>query len=262
MNASMLEMLVNVLGCLELAAVSVLCVRKLPFRRSIAPVFFLFAMVSYLISTAYWAAYDLLLPDTRMPFAANEFGEIGLFLLLASMLNAVFRGRFAFARWETLCAAIFAAASVVLWIAWSGEWLEDVLVGVSFGDLLCVCARSLKQSKALSGIEWRLLGLLVLLLLLLQGGTFFLPSALAAAADYGAYGVLFFIQLYALGKTIRAIRRKQDPALLTALAVSCFAWAISTMYMSAGFFYVAAQICTLIAPVLMLIALQREEAIQ
>lgn len=262
MNVALLEMLVNIFGCLELAAVCALCVRKLPFRRSIAPVFFTFAMVSYLISSAYWVAYDLLRPGTRMPFAANEFGEIGLFLLLASTLNAVFRGRFAAAGREMLCAGVFAAASVALWIAWSGEWLEDILVGVCLGYLLCVCTRSLKQSEALSGREWRLLGLLVLLLLLLQGGTFLLLPGLAAAADYGAYGVLFFILLYALGKTILAIRRKRDPATLTALAVSCFAWAISTLYMSAGLFYVAAQICALIGPALMLIALQREEAVR
>ena len=210
MNTSVPEMLLSILGSLELAAVIVLCVRRLPFRRSIAPVFFTFAA----------------------------------------------------ARVEMLCAGVFAAASVALWIAWSGEWLEDILVGFCFGYFLCVCACSLKQSGALSRTEWRLFGLLVLLLLLLQGGTFFLPPVPAAAADYAAYGVMFFVMLYALGKTILAVRRKIDPAALFALSASCYAWAESTMYMSAGLFYVAAELCSLICPALLFIALRREEELR
>ena len=99
MSSTLLEMLPILLGSLELTVLIVLCLRSFSFRRSIAPVFFTFGLASYLISNVYWVAYDLLRPETRMPFAANEFGEIGLFLLLASTLNTVFRGRFAAARW-------------------------------------------------------------------------------------------------------------------------------------------------------------------
>lgn len=260
MSSTLLEMLPILLGSLELTVLIVLCLRSFSFRRSIAPVFFTFGLASYLISNVYWVAYDLLRPETRMPFAANEFGEIGLFLLLASTLNTVFRGRFAAARRETLCAALFAAASAALWIGWSGEWVEDILVGLCFGYFLCVCARSLKQSEALSRTEWRLLGGLTALLLLLQGGTFFLPGPWASAADHAAYGFLFFTLLYALGKTLLALRRRRDPAALTALSFSCFAWTESTLYMSAGIFYVEAEVLLLVCLPLMLVALRREEA--
>lgn len=260
MTAVTLELLPILVGSLELTILIVLCIRELPLRRSMAPVFFTFALISCLFSNLYWVAYDLLQPETRMPFAANEFGEIGLFLLMASTLSAVFRGRFAAALWEMLCTALFAAVSVAFWIGWSGEWLQDILSGFCFGYFLCVCVRSLKQSDALSETEWWLLGVLAALVLLLQGGTFRLTGVWKTAADYGAYGILFSVLLYALGKTLRSMRRRQDPVRQTALSFACFAWTESTLYMSAGIFYVAAEVVLLVCLPLMLIVLRREEA--
>ena len=237
-----------------------ICLRKLSFRRSMAPVFFTFALVSGLMSSLYWLAYDLLRPELRMPFAANEFGEIGMFLLAAATLNAVYRSRFSAARREMLCAALFAAASTVLWILWSGEWVEDILTGLCYGYLLCVCARSLKLSGALSRREWRLLAGFAAALLALQGLTFVLPAPWSAAADWGAYAVMFTVLLYGFGKLVHVLLRGKDPRAQFALAPSVWIWAIGTMYMSAGLFYLAAQLAFICSVPLMLVALRREEA--
>ena len=260
MELSTLQNLLSILSCVELTVLIAISVGRLSFRRSMAPVFFTFALVSLLMSGLYWLAYDLLRPDTRMPFAANEFGEIGGFLLLASALNAVFRGRFADARREIVCAAVFAAASTTLWIGWSGEWVEDVLVGLSFGYYLCVRVRSLKQSGALSRLEWRALGVLALLLLLLQGMTFVLPEPWPSGADYGAYAVMFSVLVYGLIKLIHTLRRGRDAAAQFALVAAVWAWSVSTMYMSTDFFYLAAVLSYLCCTPLMLVALHREEA--
>lgn len=260
MELSFLQIPLSILNCIEYAVLIALCVRRLSFRRSMAPVFFTFAIVSLLMSSLYWLAYELLRPEIRMPFAANEFGEIGGFLLLASALNAVFRGRFAAARLEIVCAAVFSVACTALWIGWSGEWIEDVLVGLSFGYYLCVCVRSLKQSDALSVPEWRLLGGVAGLLLLLQGLTFVLPAPWSSYADYGAYAVMFSVLLCSLVKLIRTLRKGQDPAAQFALAAACLGWSVSTMYMSADLFYLAALMSYMLCVPLMLIALRREEA--
>ena len=260
MDLVLLEKLILVLGVVLNTCVIVICARSLSLRRSMAPVFFTFARVSNLMSALYWLAYNLLRPDMRMPFAANIFGEIGLFLLLAAALNAVFRGRFGAARREVLCTAFFAAASTALWIAWSGRWVEDVLVGLCFGYYLCVCVRSLKQSGVLSAHEWGLLGGLAAVLLLLQGLTFVLPEPWRKAADWMAYAVMFGILIGMLVKLIRSLLLKREAAGLFALSISCSAWAVSTMYMSAGLFYVAAELLWIVALPLSLIALRREEA--
>ena len=238
----------------------VICVRSLSFRHSMAPVFFTFALVSNLMSLLYWLAYDLLRPDARMPFAANEFGEIGSFLLLASTLNTVFRGRFAQARREIFCTGLFAAASAALWIAWSGEWLQDILVGLSFGYLLCVCVRSMKQAAVLSRREWRLLGTAAALLLLLQGLTFALPEPWNGRVDYAAYAVMFLVLAWGFRRLIPTLLRREDPYAQLGLALFCWCWAVSTMYMSSGGFYLAANFASVCCTPLALLALHREEA--
>ena len=260
MDYVLLQKLVIVLGIINNSVLIVICLRKLSFRKSMAPVFFTFALVSGLMSSLYWLAYDLLRPEVRMPFAANEFGEMGLFLLVAASLNAVFRSRFSAARREMLCTAFFVAASTLFWFLWSGEWVEDIMTGLCFGYFLCVCARSLKLSRALSRREWVLLAGLAALLLVLQGLTFLLPAPWSAAADYCAYAVMFTVLIYGFIKLLRAVLRGGNPRGQFALAASVWAWSISTMYMSADPFYLVAQLGFLGAVPLMLVALRREEA--
>ena len=260
MDYALIQKLLIILGIMSNCVMIGFCLRKLSFRRSMAPVFFTFALVSQLMSGLYWLTYELLRPERRMPFAANEFGECGTFLLLAAALNAVFRGRFSAARREMLCTAFFVAVSTLFWFLWSGEWVQDILTGLCFGYFMCVCARSLKLSRALSRREWRLLAGFAAALLALQGLTFLLPAPWSTAADYCAYAVMFTVLIYGVGKLIRALVRGGNPRGQFALAVSVWAWSVSTMYMSADPFYLAAQVAFLGTVPLMLIALRREEA--
>lgn len=261
MDSELLQKLMIGVCVLEYAVLIAYCVRRLSFRSSMAPVFFTFALVSNLMSSLYWLVFALLRPETRMPFAANEFGEIGAFLLLASSLNAVFRGRFAAARKTVVCAAFFAAASTALWIGWSGEWVEDMLIGFSFGYFLCVCVRSMKQSDALSRWEWRLLGGFAAGILALQGlTTFLLPEPWKTFADYAAYAVMFTMLICAMIKLIRTMVRKENPAAQFSLAASFLACCISNMYMSEGVFYLAALPFYMVSMPLVYVALRREEA--
>ena len=120
---------------------------------------FLFAMVSLLLVHAYWLSYTLMHPEIRMPFAANEIGEISVFLLLSAMMDSVFREIKVSAKREIIFTIFFSAASVALWIVWTGEWIQDIIDGAAFGYFLCVCVRALKQSNALKKIEWRVPGI-------------------------------------------------------------------------------------------------------
>ena len=100
-------------------------------KRDARTVLFAFAVASVLLSNLYWLAYDILRPGTRMPFAANEIGEWALFLLLGAAVRT--QPEAPSAKREVFCAALFTAANVALWIAWSGEWIQDILTGAAFG---------------------------------------------------------------------------------------------------------------------------------
>ena len=169
MSASLSASLFTILNTAVLLVVIFRAARLIESSgRSMTAVFFTFAAVSLLVSNLYWIAYDLMRPGTRMPFAANELGEWAAFLLLSTSLLCALRERFGEAGKEMLCAGAFVAASTVLWIAWSGEWIQDILTGAAFGYFLCMLAAQIRYTEAFPAWEWRLLGVFCPLLIAAQ----------------------------------------------------------------------------------------------
>ena len=229
-------------------------------RRGSKPIttaLFAFAVISFMLSLAYWLVYSLIRPEGRMPFAANEIGEIAWFLLLAAVLESIFHDNHVAAKKEIAFAILFTAASVALWIGWSGEWVQDIIVGFAFGYLLCVCVRALKQSGALRKNEWILLGLSCGLIILGQAGTFFVSEAVKQPLDYFCYALMFSLLLCFFAKRI-AMAKFTDTKATLAMSFSIYVFSASTLYMSSGWFYMAALVLSLATLPLMLIALRRE----
>ena len=240
-----------------LAAVLLAALRLLSAARgALRIVFFCFAVACLLFSDLYWLAYGLLRPETRMPFAANEICEWSSFLLLGAALKAAPPARSVSARWEMLGAALFTAACTALWIAWSGEWLQDLLTGLCFGWFLVRLAARMKGNGTLSRRAWRLAGLICTVLAAAQAATFFVPETVSAALDLCCYGLLFAGNAFLLTKAVLALRRGEDvcPAFLA------FAWTITTLYMSSGTYYLAAVLLSTLCFPLMLLALRKEAA--
>ena len=59
--------------------------------RQLPAVFLSFCYTLWLLSDIYWVIYDLIRPDQRMPFAANEIGEAATILMMAATVNSVSR---------------------------------------------------------------------------------------------------------------------------------------------------------------------------
>ncbi len=248
---------------LLIAVVSILLVRsaRLVARRgdSAAALFFLFAHISLIINDLYWVAYDILRPDVRMPFAANEFGEAAIFLLLGSGMAAVFRDRYAVDdRREGICAVIFAFASAGLWIAWSGEWVQDLMAAPVHAYFLYVTAVSLKRADALTRRGWSILGGASLALILMQTAIFFVPEDLKKMLDLACYLLMFSVQAMLMLKAGRAIAGAAPTKKQLALSMAAMAWAVSTVYMSDGYWYVAGLLCEAVCMSAIEISLERE----
>lgn len=227
-------------------------------KRSLRMVFFAFAVACALLSSFYWLAYDILRPGTRMPFAANEIAEWAMFLLLGASLRLEPKPRLTV--WEALGAALFAAANAALWIAWSGEWLEDILTGTVFGYFLCCLVARIKQEDAFAAWEWRLLGASCLVLLAAQTATFLAPEPLRRPLDLFCYFLLFAVAAWLLLGAARALRGSGRDAAAVGRAFAVYAWMIVTMYMSADGFYTAAMVLDTLSLPMMLLALRKEAA--
>lgn len=221
-------------------------------------VFFSLAIACILLTDLYWLSYDILRPEVRMPFAANEFGEWALFLLLGAALSSGHPIRFQEAGTELLCTVLFAAANVGLWIGWSGEWVQDVLTGLSVAYFLCALVSQIKQEHAFSRTDWRLLGLLCTILIAAQTATFFVPEGARRKLDLCCYLLLFAAAAVFLFRAARSILKDTDPAQGVCHAFAAFAWVIITMYMSEGTFYPVSFALSAICFPLMYLALKKE----
>lgn len=221
-------------------------------------VFFTLAAACILLCDLYWLAYDILLPDVRMPFAANEIGECALFLLLGAVLNSGKPLRFREAKREMLCAAWFSAANTALWIAWSGEWVQDILTGLAFAYFLCALVSQIKAEELHSVSRLRVLGILCVFPILGQTAAFFVPGSIQRALYLLCYIFLFAVLLYLLVKAIRAVRKDVDPTRGVYDTFTAFAWVVVTMYMSEGVFHAAAYGLSAICFPLMFLALKKE----
>ena len=74
------------------------------------------------------------------------------------------------------------------------------------------------------------------------------------------YALMFLVLAWGFRRLIPALLRRADPYAQLALPLFCWSWAVSTMYMSADFCYLAASFFSVCCTTLALIALRREEA--
>ena len=251
------EVIFPIILAATLLIMLILMARMLLSKRHLLVVaFFALAAACFLFSTLYWIAYDLLRPDVRMPFAANEICEWALFLLTASSLRAAFPKGLLF---KTACipAALFAAANAALWIAWSGEWVQDILTGLSLGWFLCVLLSCLLQCGAFSRAEWIALGAVSVLLITAQTMTFLLPGA-AQIFDTIGYVILFSVDVWFIVKTIRSVKKGDDPQRGLCLSFAAWGWSMIAMYMSGGWFYDAALLVATLCFLLIYLAISKE----
>ena len=220
-------------------------------------VLLLFALISLLVNDLYWIAYEALRPDVRMPFAANEFGEAAFYLLFCSAVSAVFRDR-GEGRTEGIWAAVFALASVGLWIAWSGEWVQDLMAAPVHVYCLYVTAVSLKRGDALAPREWRLWGGAAAALIAMQTAIFFVPGGLKSSLDLACYLLMFSVQAVLIVKAVRAIGSGLPAKTQLALSLGAMVWSVSVVYMSAGYWYVAGLLCEAVSMSAVQISFERE----
>ncbi len=201
--------------------------------RSIIAVFFTLSTCSMFLSYIYWLTYELLRPDIRMPFAANEVGEMAINLLLASILVTVFGSNRIDSYKEAVFGIAFQMACILLWIGWSGEWIQDIFSGLIMCYLVYVTVKALVISEAFSKAEWQFQGISLSILAILQGLTFVFEGKVHETLDVICYVIIFMIGIFYGYKTIKAAVNKVDCRILLSLSCVSFIYGLNAMYMSA-----------------------------
>ena len=225
--------------------------------RSLTAVFLTFLFAMWLLTDLYWVIYDFMRPDRRMPFAVNEIGEASLFLLMPAILGTVVHYRMLSVSKQAMGAVLFIACNVALWIAWSGEWVQDILIGAVFTYFCCTTACSLKALRLMTKKEWIGLGIGCTLLILWQSGTFFTEPPLKSALDTGSYLLLTAGVVYWIYKLFVARKQQVSSKAMLCLVLALTCWTLTAKYMSSGIWYSAFLIVETLAQFLMYLSVRK-----
>ncbi len=222
-------------------------------------VFYAFGCIASLISGLYWVAFTVLREGQRMPFAANELGEAASYLLYGAAIASFCPVSFRKAGKEALLSILFSAGSAALWIAWSGEWIQDTVFGLPYAYFLFMAVAAMKKNHVFSEKEWAAAGLISFGLLIGQAAVIIAQGSLHVLLDRLCYAVMYLSLFLLAVKTVRLIREKTDPSVLLSMGFGLYGWMSSCIYMSEGWHYVVMQCFELFTIILLLYAVSRRE---
>ena len=215
------------------------------------PFFFMLAMAGFLLSNLYWIAYDVLKPDTRMPIAANEIGECAMILLLSAGLDVVLKDKKKIPG-EIVFTFLFIGANIALWIAWSGEWLQDILFGIPYIYFLGLLLRGIRSRGVLTWKELWFAAVMGCTVLVLQIPLLFMKGNLFEFIKVVCFAVMFTLMAW-LG--VKSFRSKDYFMTLT-----FFLWTELAMFLCPEPYYQLAFLANIIVLPMMFTSMKRELA--
>ena len=215
------------------------------------PFFFMLAMTSCFLSNMYWIAYDVLKPDTRMPIAANEIGECALILLLSAGLESVLKDKKKIFG-EIAFAILYVGANMALWIAWSGEWLQDILFGIPYIYFWWILVRGIRSRGLLTRKELKYAAMMGVAVLLLQIPLFYVKGTL-----FEFIKVVCFIVMFALMAWLGVKSFRSNDFFMASMF---FLWTELSMFLSPEPYYNLAFLANIIVLPMMFKSMKKELA--
>ena len=262
MSQNIIRSLVNAAEIAILIYVIIGAIRLLKTDRCpVSVIFFTIGVMSYMMSLLYWLVFEYMMPpDVRMPFAANEIGESAAFLLFATSIKASVTEssgrRFRFYARETAVAAVFTAANVCLWIAWSGEYMQDIVGGTALGYLVVIAANAARnvsifstRTAAVFACIWLTVSLEVVRL--------FAPAGSYLLIDTAANLIRILTICYGGFAAARSIRGNDPGMRAYIVSVSCFLWCTFAMYMCVEPMYFFPNIVSIMTIQMMMLSLRK-----
>ena len=232
-------MIVNLLQIFILVFTIIISVGFMKKRgSSVVMFYFAFGLVCMLLANLYWLACEIIDPEIMDPYNINEIGEMGSFLLFASLLNVVFKDKKVNVVPDIILTLIFTVVVTALWIAWSDEWIKNITGSFYFGYMMCVTVVAVKKTGVLKKVETMLLWTTVFAILCVQILIFYVEEPAAGILDTIAYVLIFSLLAYLLGRALLQVGLAlkggsiETSEKAVALSFFSFIWSQNAMYMS------------------------------
>ena len=154
MNAQITwELVVNIMLIPVAVWVIVAVARRTGKSRGLFAAFFVYGMIALVLEDIYWVAYDILRPESRMPFAADELAGCAVILLLGSALATRLDDRADGKALALVLSVVFTSVNTALWIAWTHEWFQDIICAIPYVYFMYVLIRGLMNTGAVGQRE-------------------------------------------------------------------------------------------------------------
>lgn len=209
--------------------------------RLLTSVFLTFSFAIYLLTDIYWVIYLFIRPNVRMPFAANEIGEASLFLLMASTLRAAVRVPYGASFKCTAGTILFSLCNIILWISWSGEYIQDILIGITFTYFLYTICTAIEFRQAFKRYMWIVMVICCILIVILQTTTFYTSDSSKNTIDTCAYILMLASVIFLIVLFILSWKKESSNVILCKIFV-LLGFILTVKYMSDGVWYVLFQI--------------------
>lgn len=219
-------------------------------RKRFLMLFFSMASMCYLLSALYWIAYEIIRPGTRMPFAADEIADCSLILLLSASLETLLHDKKKNIPGELIFTFLYVSVNIALWIAWSGEWVQDIVFGLPYFYFLWLIIRGIRTSKALKRPELIACIVAPFVIVGFQTANLLTTGNLRNAADLMAYSLIYFFMAWLGIKSIKSGN--------IYLRYAFFFWTLIAMYSCSGYLYLVATSSNILAMIVIYLSVKKE----
>ena len=197
------ELIINILHFALLIAAIVITAKKSREKRGLFEAFYIFGILALALEDIYWIAYDYIRPDARMPFAANEIACSAFLLLFGAAMATKVDKSAPRKMSELIFSILYIVANAVLWIAWSGQWMENIVFAVPYIYYLYYLVRGLRTTEAISSLEEKLFIVINVLIFVPYDITLFTDESKNQLIYNIEYVVIFGLAAYMFIKIFR-----------------------------------------------------------
>ena len=253
-----LEIILNIIQIFILLGIIIVAARSISKDRTgLVGALFTFAMVSLVLMDIYWVAYDVLRPDTRMPFTGDEIAGSATILLLAAALYSMLPKERKQSFKAVLLTFLFVTANIILWIAWSGEWGQDIVFGLPYYYYMYILLIGNKHFEVFDKTESRLAVIICTVIIMLHFSVLATTGSLNKALDAAAYTVMIVSVLLYFIKNV-LVMKENKPAKAVFASFGLYFYTVMILYMSGGIFYDLATVFYTLSLPFMLITVKKE----
>ena len=227
-------------------------------RHGIFPAFFTFAMLSLLLCNLYGSVNSMLNPGVRLPFAADEIADCAMVFLLCAGLEALNRKKEKPLIRDLLFSLIFMGINIMLWIIWSGEWIQDIVFGIPYIYLMYLLLHGVRKTRAVNRKEALLAGTACCSIVFLQGLKLLVDSSVGKWLEGACHGLEYSVSVWFIWKSMQALKEEETEEKALFLSLLGFLWTLLVSFMSADILYSMSLIMNTATLPVMLAAVKRK----